>query len=219
MQDSIKIKEVYNKRAKVYDKLMSKIRYHSTLKALLNSIELDISKDSKILDLGCGTGLATQILSIRYPNSEIIGLDYSEEMLKLYQERFPSIKTIIGDFNQQNNFQTFPTKRPILFRPNSFNLIVSTGAVSEYGDIGRVIPFIYKLLKKNGYFINIGIKRNIMSIVTGKLWHYKPAGRKNLTKVCKKAGFQGIQNIKIPWKNFPNNITKFVTLAKKRNSS
>ncbi len=213
MQDSLKIKEVYNKRAKVYDKLMSKIRYHLTLKAILNSIELDMPKNSKILDLGCGTGLATQILSIRYPNSEILGLDYSEEMLKLYQERFSQIRTIIGDFNQQNNFQTYPAKRLTSFKPDSFNLIVSTGAVSEYGDIGRVVPFIHELLKEEGYFINIGIKRNIMSIVTGKLWHYKPAGRKNLTKICKKAGFQKIQNIKIPWKNFPNNITKFVIKA------
>ncbi len=215
MQDSLKIKEVYNKRAKVYDKLMSKIRYHLTLKAILNSVELDIPKNSKILDLGCGTGLATQILIGRYPNSEILGLDYSEEMLKLYQERFPTIKTIIGDFNQQDNFQTFPTKRLTSFKQDSFNLIVSTGAVSEYGDIERVIPFIYKLLKNEGYFVNVGIKRNIMSIVTGKIWHYKPSGRKILKKACKKVDFKNIQNIKIPWKHFPNNITRFVTSARK----
>lgn len=207
MLNSLKIKEVYNKRAKAYDKIFEKIRYNSTLRAIINSTDLDIPKDSNILDIGCGTGLATEILLEKYPESKIMGLDYSEEMLKIYNEKFKDITSLLADFNNTTGLH--------ILKKDSFNLVISTGAVSEYGDLDIVIPFIYKIIKNNGLFVNIGIKKNFMNFIPSKLWHYKPAGRKKFSLACKNSGFKEINSIKLSWNHFPTNIMKFAIIARK----
>lgn len=215
MKNDLKIKEMYDKRAKSYDKILSRFGYHKTVKAITEAIELRIPDKARILDVGCGTGLATEILIERFPNAKISGLDCSEKMLMIYTERFSRAKAIIGDFNNDKGFYYFNSRNKVKLKNMSFDLVVSTGAVSEYGEKEVVIPFIYRLLKKNGIFINIGIRKNIMSAMTGRVWKYKPMGRENLSSLCKLAGFNNIKNIKIPWVNFPNNIMKFCILAKK----
>ena len=215
MINSLKIKEIYNKRAALYDKLLSKLRYHTTLKSILGLIKLEIPQNAKILDMGCGTGLATEVLIKRFISSKITGLDCSEEMLSLYQKKFPDVNVIIGDFNKKQNFSLFVSRKPIFIEPNSFDLIVSTGAVSEYGNVEKVIPFIYSILKNKGIFINIGIKKNVMSLVTGKIWHYKAVGKKEFISVCKNNGFSKIYSMKISWNHFPTNITKFAIKTEK----
>lgn len=205
MADALKIREIYNRRAKRYDKILSKLRYHATIGEILRSMSLNTNDGSKILDLGCGTGLATGVLKERFPKSEIIGFDYCEEMLNIYKKRFSEIETVIGDFNKGLNY----------FDSESFDLIVSTGAVSEYGDREKVIPFVYEILKNGGAFVNVGIKKNVMSLITRKVWHYKPMGKKDFISACNKAGFSDIEKIKISWDCFPTNITKFVIKARK----
>ena len=49
--------------------------------------ELDIKPRTMILDLCCGTGDFTKIISKFYPRAKIIGLDFSEEMLKLAKRK------------------------------------------------------------------------------------------------------------------------------------
>ncbi len=92
---------------------------------------------------------------------------------------------------------------------------MSTGAVSEYGEVKKVIPFVYALLKSEGVFINVGVKKNIASIITGKIWHYKPTSRKKFIEVCRKEGFSEIEIIYLPWTLFPMNCLKYAVRARK----
>lgn len=215
MINALKIKEVYNNRAKGYDKILKRLRYHARLQSILRTINLDIKNNSRILDIGCGTGLATEVLIKRFPDAEILGLDYSEEMLHLYNNKFPDIQTIVGDFNSGREFSLFPEGKSFTLRPGYFDLIISTGAVSEYGEKNKAIPFVHKLLSKNGIFVNVGIEKNVMSFITGRIWHYKPMGRRNLINACRQFGFSNVDIIKIKWNHFPSNITKFVVRARK----
>lgn len=215
MEESLKIREMYDKRASAYDSLLKKWRYHYTVRKILGSIDIDISKNARILDIGCGTGLATEILSSRFANAKLTGLDYSEEMLYLYKERFPRVEIISGDFNGGKIFYRFDDRKKVKLNNRSFDLVVSTGAVSEYGKKDVVIPLIYRLLHDGGIFVNIGIRKNIMSAMTGKVWKYKPMGRKELIDACEKNGFSDIEEVKLSWDHFPSNITKFVLKAVK----
>lgn len=51
----------------------------------------------RILDVGCGTGLSTQVLCEFFPDAEILGLDSSEEMLKAAGKRLPAVEFIHRD--------------------------------------------------------------------------------------------------------------------------
>ena len=42
----------------------------------------------RIVDLGCGAGLSTQALADRYPDSDLVGVDTSTQMLAAARARF-----------------------------------------------------------------------------------------------------------------------------------
>jgi trans-aconitate 2-methyltransferase len=50
-----------------------------------------------IVDLGCGPGNSTQLLADRYPESEIVGLDSSPDMLASARARLPRLNFTQGD--------------------------------------------------------------------------------------------------------------------------
>jgi len=50
-----------------------------------------------VVDLGCGPGNSTELLVERYPQSAIVGLDSSPDMLRKARERLPTCKFIEGD--------------------------------------------------------------------------------------------------------------------------
>lgn len=50
-----------------------------------------------IVDLGCGPGNSTELLIERFPQSEVIGLDSSPDMLRKARERLPQCKFVGAD--------------------------------------------------------------------------------------------------------------------------
>lgn len=51
----------------------------------------------RIVDLGCGSGHLTAVLSARWPDAEVIGLDSSEDMLEVARADHPTLNWILGD--------------------------------------------------------------------------------------------------------------------------
>ena len=205
------VKEVYEKRAKWYDGLITLLGYSAARKVILRKLPLETP--SKILDLGCGTGLATGVLLKRFPNARITGLDLSEEMLKLYKVNFPTVQVLLGDFNKENVFHTFPSQKPV--KIGAFDLIISTGAVSEYGDLNKAIPLTYKLLKKGGVFVNIGVENNILGRLIAKVWYFTPTSREKFITSCKNAGFSDVQLLPFPWYLFTSKMMNYIIKARK----
>jgi len=52
-----------------------------------------------IYDLGCGTGHVTRILADTFPNSKVVGVDSSPEMLAAARREFPRLDWQQGDIN------------------------------------------------------------------------------------------------------------------------
>jgi trans-aconitate 2-methyltransferase len=51
----------------------------------------------RILDLGCGSGLATQALAEVFPGAEIVGVDISANMLAAAARKLPGVRFVQGD--------------------------------------------------------------------------------------------------------------------------
>ena len=54
--------------------------------------KLALQGGESVLDIGCGDGKITSQLALAADNGNVVGIDQSEEMIRLASERFPSAK-------------------------------------------------------------------------------------------------------------------------------
>ena len=100
----------------------------------------------KVLDLGCGTGypaiLAAQTVG---NNGSVIGLDLSEEMLKVAKRKAGELDIANIQF-QSRDITTLP------FEPASFDAVISRFCIMFLPDIQGAVNEIARVLKQGGYF-------------------------------------------------------------------
>jgi len=91
------MKEYYDYVARVkkgkYIGYNSQQKYNRKIYELLNSK----NQYKTILDAGCGTGEFTADLAKNFPESEVVGVDYSKEMLTLCQSKPENLHLQIGN--------------------------------------------------------------------------------------------------------------------------
>jgi len=88
------------------------------------------------LDLGCGTGELTQMVSDLLPESDVLGIDSSREMLeKASQKKRPGL-----------NFELCPIEKV----NGKWDLIFSNAAIQWVGNHDQLIPRLVSLLKPGG---------------------------------------------------------------------
>lgn len=56
-----------------------------------------LEEPRRVFDLGCGPGNSTELLALRYPEAEIIGVDSSPDMLEAAQARLPGLSFVQAD--------------------------------------------------------------------------------------------------------------------------
>jgi trans-aconitate 2-methyltransferase len=59
--------------------------------------QVPLQRPHKVVDLGCGPGNSTELLVERYPDSEVVGLDSSPDMLRKARERLPKCEFVEAD--------------------------------------------------------------------------------------------------------------------------
>jgi trans-aconitate 2-methyltransferase len=62
---------------------------------LLAAVPLAVAR--RIVDLGCGPGNSTELLAVRYPDAEVIGLESSPNMLAAARKRLPRARFVEAD--------------------------------------------------------------------------------------------------------------------------
>ena len=141
-KNSSKLKKHYRGWANEYDDDLKEwgYAYPGQLKKILKN-QIKISKNSKILDAGCGTGLVAQTLKdLNFKN--IVGLDYSIDMLKIAKSKKIYKKLLHESLNKKTSL-----------RSNQFNLILCTGVLTS-GHVGaNAIKELIRLTKKKGFLI------------------------------------------------------------------
>jgi ubiquinone/menaquinone biosynthesis C-methylase UbiE len=143
----IEIADAYNKFAPFYDALMEEPYqkfYRERIKRVLHSC---ITKGSKILDIGCGTGFPSIFLA-RELGCNVLGIDISEEMINRAKENAPQ--------KLENNlsFRLLSADELHLLREKDFDYVTSIyGPLNYVDDLEKVLWEIYNRMKRGGYFI------------------------------------------------------------------
>lgn len=138
--------EAYRSFAGVYDMFMDNVdydRWSAYLTGLLK--EADI-RDGLVLELGCGTGSMT--LRLAQAGYDMIGVDISEEMLQIAQEKKEkSGCDILYLLQDMTEFELYGTVRAVICVCDSLNYLL------EEEEILSVFRLVNNYLDPGGLFI------------------------------------------------------------------
>ncbi len=134
----------YDAFASAYDVLNTEIDYEQMADRICAELEMArIPKGSLVLDLGCGTGTLTRLLSMR--GYDMIGVDSSAEMLACAREN--SSGGILYLQQDITDFELYGTVAAIVSTTDTLNHI------TEIEDIGHVFALAHNYLDPGGVFM------------------------------------------------------------------
>lgn len=109
----------------------------------IGDFALNFKNDSMIIDLGSGSGYITNYLCEK--NLNAIGIDFSEEMIKIAKNKYPKTKFLLGDFTNIEDY---------------FKEVSVDGLIAIYSlyfipkeQFNNVLKSLSKVLKDGGKFL------------------------------------------------------------------
>lgn len=210
----------YGSLANVYDAFLTLMGFKRGIENFLDRINFSFSKGAKILDAGCGTGLVAIYLAKRFPDIEVYASDIDRRMLEemkrlVIEERITNIFLFQGDLNTPEFLDDFQRNRTLSLPQNFFDIVITSG-VLEHVFIGAVIPRLISLIRPNGMFLNLGVRRNPAGAVLGMVYKFKPYSLEKIHRLCRDSGLTDIQTLKLTTADFPANLSRVAILARKK---
>lgn len=136
----------YTSFAMVYDTFMDNIPYDQWNEYLLSLLKKYGVEDGLLLDMGCGTGNMTELLC--QAGYDMIGIDYSEDMLTIAREKAQEKQLdILYLLQDMREFELYGTVKAIVSICDSVNYIL------EDEDLLTVFKLVNNYLDPNGIFI------------------------------------------------------------------
>ncbi len=137
---------MYEGFAEVYDLFMDNIPYEEWCEYLSGLLAERGIRDGLVLELGCGTGSMTGLLSAR--GYDMIGVDSSPEMLEIAMEKKEeSGQDILYLLQDMREFELYGTVRAVVCVCDSLNYIL------EEDELLQVFSLVNNYLDPGGYFI------------------------------------------------------------------
>jgi ubiquinone/menaquinone biosynthesis C-methylase UbiE len=143
-------KKQFDSWSRGYDRsILQKIFFKPSHDKLLSIAK--IQEGSRILDIGCGTGLFARRIAVEYPNVEVVGLDLSEGMLLKARANcagLDQIRLVQGDSEH------------LPFESNSFDLVTCVHSFHHYPHQALVVREMFRVLKPDGQLLIVDGNRD-----------------------------------------------------------
>lgn len=186
-------KNEYNKRAQVSDAKDYTISgwseygferrfraFHDFYQPLLNE-RADIKY---ILDMGCGPGSYLHRIN-KSTSSNLIGVDFSYNILRFAQEKFHLNNLICAD------------GRFLPFDSQSIDMVYSIGLFQQLSKQEILLDSVYRILNNNGVLFLITMSETFKIKKLYKVQSFgkdhNPVGNKEVIKMIKKSGFRSVK--------------------------
>jgi demethylmenaquinone methyltransferase/2-methoxy-6-polyprenyl-1,4-benzoquinol methylase len=118
------------------------------------------------LDLACGSGDLAFSLAQRYPKGQVVGLDITEEMLKIARARnsFSNLSFVQNDMC------------PLAYPDSCIDIVTGGYALRNAPDLKLALREVYRVLKPGGYAAFLDFSKPVSPLLQGcqywllKLW-------------------------------------------------
>lgn len=152
--------DIASKSYEVRSKVDVLIRYIPKLKT-----------DSKILEIGYGTGDLLHKLSQKYPKAQLVGAEVVKEALVLYKKRFAKDKNV--------RLFLANAEKKLSFNNMKFDAVILSHVLEHIKDEGKFLNEVLGMLEKKGIIV-IAVPDWGESDL-----HYRQYNKKELTKIAK----------------------------------
>jgi trans-aconitate 2-methyltransferase len=126
--------------------------------------KIDFNNPQKIIDIGCGPGNSTQVLSEKWPEAKITGIDNSEAMIEKAQKDLPLLNWKLMDAGKDDINEKYDivfSNATIQWIPNHAELLLKFSKImTENGIIALQIP----------QFLEMPISKSIARVAEDKMW-------------------------------------------------
>lgn len=150
---NLEIRNMFEKISEKYDFMNRIISFGLNEYVKTQAIKaLNIKPNSKVLDLCCGSGDLGKIIKKLQPSCDVIGVDFSQNMIELASKKNPNITYRQMDVTS------------LSFEKNSFDYTVMGFGLRNIPQKNKALEEIYRTLKSEGQFLHIDFgKHNIYS--------------------------------------------------------
>jgi trans-aconitate 2-methyltransferase len=93
----------------------------------------------RIIDLGCGPGNSTQVLTVRWPSAEIVALDNSPEMAAQARAALPGVRLVEADISAWASTET-----------HRFDIVFSNATLHWAPDHAQLFPILLDRVAPRG---------------------------------------------------------------------
>ena len=134
--------EQYSLFSTVYDMFMDNVPYIEWADSIEQTLKKHGINDGIVLDLGCGTGTLTKMLSDK--GYDMIGVDSSEEMLLIAREKDENTLFLCQDISE---FELYGTVRAIISTCDTLNYIL------DEEELVNTFKLVNNYLEPDGIFV------------------------------------------------------------------
>jgi len=138
-EKSKKIQRMFDGIAERYDLLNRLLSFRRDVAWRKKAIELlEVKENHKILDLACGTGDMIGELKRQTKNTDIIGADFSKNMLFKAKSKQPDTMLLAGDAHH------------LPFKPGSFDRVMIAFGFRNVTDKHKGLEELFRIMKPGG---------------------------------------------------------------------
>ena len=160
---------LYDRFAKLYDLTFKFNRYGRSLERYLREMPIQLPRDARILDAGCGTGLLTlALLRVLERPARITAVDLSVSSLRTARESVNSSRPRRPHAVAfaQANVLSLP------FADGSFEFVVTSG-VLEYVPLAEGFKELARVLAPGGYLLHLPVRPSMFSRLLEVMFRFK----------------------------------------------
>ncbi|MDE6385937.1 MAG: methyltransferase domain-containing protein [Eubacterium sp.] len=128
----------------------------------------DVVNPQKIIDIGCGPGNSTAVLKDFYPEADILGVDYSDNMLKKAKSKYPEI-----------SFEKCDAGKDLKNINEKYDLVFSNACIQWIPNHKELIKDMLGILSDNGVLAvqapingNAPLFKIIKEVASDSKWHF-----------------------------------------------
>lgn len=115
-------------------------------------------QQGRILDVGCGSGAMNLVLARRFPDSEIVGVDLSDPLLRLARDAVEA-----ANLGKRLTFERADVQE-IPYADNSFDIVINTNMVHLVEDPIRMLDEMERVLDPGGFLFIADLRRSWLGL-------------------------------------------------------